>query len=120
MTDYNDGNWHGWNGGECPVHSLSVVEYVWLDLSLEKAGLMRGNEARHAAWSQVVRFRVVDPYVEPEVRTGECWAFPSFNNNPPVFFSDVSDVLGVNYAKGRFTETRINGKPTRIVWEADE
>ena len=24
MVDYNDGNWHGWDGGECPVHPESV------------------------------------------------------------------------------------------------
>lgn len=28
MTDYNDGKWHGWNGGECPVHPDAVVEVV--------------------------------------------------------------------------------------------
>ncbi len=26
MTNYNDGKWHGWNGGDCPVHPESVVE----------------------------------------------------------------------------------------------
>ena len=28
MTDYNDGKWHGWNGGECPVHPESELK-VW-------------------------------------------------------------------------------------------
>lgn len=29
MTNYNDGNWHRWDGiGHCPVHSDSEVE-VW-------------------------------------------------------------------------------------------
>lgn len=27
MTNYNDGKWHGWNGGECPVHPRAIVEY---------------------------------------------------------------------------------------------
>lgn len=26
MTNYNDGKWHGWNGGECPVHADSLIE----------------------------------------------------------------------------------------------
>lgn len=25
MTEYNDGKWHGWNGGECPVDTESTV-----------------------------------------------------------------------------------------------
>lgn len=29
MTNYNDGKWHGWNGGDCPVHPESVVEVAW-------------------------------------------------------------------------------------------
>lgn len=28
MTNYNDGQWHGWNGGECPVHPKTEVEAV--------------------------------------------------------------------------------------------
>ena len=28
MTNYNDGRWHGWNGGECPVHPETVVVVV--------------------------------------------------------------------------------------------
>lgn len=28
MTDYSDGEWHGWNGGECPVRPDGVVSIV--------------------------------------------------------------------------------------------
>ena len=31
MTKYNDGNWHGWNGGECPVHPDTIVEALSYD-----------------------------------------------------------------------------------------
>lgn len=31
MTNYNDGNWHIWNGGECPVHPETVVEVALTD-----------------------------------------------------------------------------------------
>ena len=124
MTDYNDGNWHGWNGGECPVHPLSLVEVRFVDG--DRTHFRQTDTAGEHVWEwtddydDIVVFRVVKPYVEPETRTGECWAYPSGRNNPPVFFDDVSDVIGGTCAKGRFTETRIHGKPTRIVWEADE
>ena len=64
--DYNDGNWHGWNGGECPdsIHPASLVEFVWHCLSAEKAGLGL-NDARVIMWAQVIRFRVVLPYTAP-------------------------------------------------------
>ena len=29
MSDYNNGQIWGWNGGECPVHPKTVVRY-WL------------------------------------------------------------------------------------------
>ena len=29
-VDYNDGNWHGWNGGECPVHPDSEIAVKWM------------------------------------------------------------------------------------------
>lgn len=29
MTDYNDGEWHGWSGGECPVDVRSKVQVLW-------------------------------------------------------------------------------------------
>lgn len=31
MTDYNDGKWHGWNGGKCPVHPKSNVCGIYMD-----------------------------------------------------------------------------------------
>lgn len=69
--DYNDGNWHGWNGGECPVHPKSLIEYFWA------AGPHHGMKERIAgedekqsypSWSgQLKAFRVVKPYREPRV-----------------------------------------------------
>ena len=64
MTDYNDGKWHGWNGGECPVHPKSVIEYVWHDESIRKTGIAT-DDASNAAWSQVLRFCVVNPHTAP-------------------------------------------------------
>ena len=38
MTDYNDGKWHGWNGGECPVHPGSVVSVVFENGTQDECG----------------------------------------------------------------------------------
>jgi hypothetical protein len=75
MTDYNDGNWRGWNGGECPVHPKSLVDYVWHDPRTERAGVNFRREAieedcPRLAWGNVVKFRVVKEFREPR----ECWS----------------------------------------------
>jgi hypothetical protein len=31
MANYNDGNWHGWVSGDCPVDDDSIVEALWID-----------------------------------------------------------------------------------------
>lgn len=65
---YNDGQIHGWNGGDCPVHPETVVKF-WL----------RGSEscdldtvpAKTVTWGHysygwdIIAFRVVKEYVEP-------------------------------------------------------
>lgn len=67
MTNYNNGQIHGWNGGDCPVHPETVVEY-WT----------RGLDACHCKagdldWSHcgknfdIIAFQVVKAYVEPKV-----------------------------------------------------
>ena len=61
MTDYNDGKWHGWNGGECPVDPCSEVEWLWMDPNLNTAGKSNGIASRAAWRNQVLRFRVTKP-----------------------------------------------------------
>jgi hypothetical protein len=65
MINYNDGKWHGWNGGECPVHPQSVVEAIWDDGS--GAGYIA--EADQLGWGTSETppcvFRVVKPYTDP-------------------------------------------------------
>jgi hypothetical protein len=70
--DYNDGNWHGWNGGKCPVHPKSVVQVRWdncVEDTLERAGAWDSSAWR---WdrpirecNRIVSFRVTKPYREP-------------------------------------------------------
>jgi hypothetical protein len=72
MTDYNDGAWHGWNGGECPVHPESVIKYEL------RAGAVCEHPAGKLAWchaetrSDIIHFRVIRPYVAPR----EGWIVP--------------------------------------------
>jgi len=81
MTDYNDGKWHGWNGGEGPVHLDTIVEIR----NLKAKEVMGGRGWSHggiqsAGWSDrecwlgfdddkynpIIAFRVITPYVEPK------------------------------------------------------
>jgi hypothetical protein len=119
MTDYNDGKWYGWNGGECPVHPQSVVDIVYVNAH----GITHGPERRMAMlndWNPIhsgytVAFRVVTPYVEPVEYTGECYASYRAPSVPT-----FSDVKMFDDTRGKWTATRINGKLARIVWEAAE
>jgi hypothetical protein len=63
MTDYNNGQIHGWNGGECPVHPETVVK-VWF----RHGGCSRGNGydwTHKEDVSDIIAFQVVKQYVEP-------------------------------------------------------
>jgi hypothetical protein len=67
MTDYNNGEIWGWNGGECPVHHESVAT-TWC----RGGGSVEGIAAKHFFWghhdegSDIVCFKVTKPYVEPK------------------------------------------------------
>jgi hypothetical protein len=68
--NYNNGNWWGWSGGECPVHPESVVEYIWHDTNQNRFGSMQmkagyNENDERPAWPHIIRFRVITPYVEP-------------------------------------------------------
>jgi len=72
MTNYNDGYWHGWNGGECPVHPDTVVEAVWFDIGRV---IVQKEPAREFIWDGggmvTIAFRVVKEHKEPR----EFWVF---------------------------------------------
>lgn len=88
--DYNDGNWNGWNGGECPVHPKSVVECRFMDAGHIYNG--KKSVASYFSWDHhreellagngnIIAFRVITPYVEPK-KPREFWirsgmAFPA-------------------------------------------
>jgi hypothetical protein len=62
MTDYNDGKWHGWNGGECPVHPSTVIEAIWDDGS--RAHICADEITWEAGNTEPCAFRVISPHRE--------------------------------------------------------
>lgn len=72
MTDYNDGEWHGWNGGECPVHPKSRVQWTRFT-GIGSFGVSHEGECRadDAYWESttpgghLTGFRVIEEYREP-------------------------------------------------------
>lgn len=72
-VNYNDGKWHGWNGGECPVHSETVVEVrSWAGCSRTVAAKSIASWNDDLAQSQPVAFRVIKEHREPR----EFWVDP--------------------------------------------
>jgi hypothetical protein len=76
MTDYNDGRWHGWNGGECPVDPKTLIHAVE-----ENGTIWRSSAARNDWPSFRGAFRVTKP-APPKPR--EWWivgreAWPSYS-----------------------------------------
>ena len=70
MTNYNDGKWHGWDGGECPVHPESEVECRLREAGMGTDGKIR--KASHWAWGRysfdpsadIIAFRVTKEHKE--------------------------------------------------------
>ena len=67
MTDYNNGEWHGWNGGECPVHPQTEVSATHVDGTT----LILWPACR-VDWHLPLIFRVTKPHVEPK-KPREFW-----------------------------------------------
>ena len=71
MTNYNDGKWHGWNGGECPVHPKSEVECrlreagVGYDGKIRRAGNWGWGHSSFSPSVDIIAFRVTKEYKEP-------------------------------------------------------
>jgi len=75
MTDYNDGLWHGWNGGERPVHPKTLVDAIFIredgtifrNSPIASAGATAGSWNWNATAKEgpLIAFRVVKPYREP-------------------------------------------------------
>lgn len=60
MTDYNDGKWHGWNGGECPVDPASMVDVHYVN-AFGGYGRDENRLAGQHSWALACLFRVTKP-----------------------------------------------------------
>lgn len=67
MTNYNDGEWHAWNGGECPVPPETMVEVTYVN-----GGCVEGR-AGDRQWSEPLLFLVIRDHREPR----EWWVLQS-------------------------------------------
>lgn len=78
MVDYNDGKWHGWNGGECPVHPETIVEGIYFDPEKKCVDHRSpvGDRAICFDWTrdgclELIAFRVIKEHKEPR----EFWTY---------------------------------------------
>ena len=69
MTNYNDGKWHGWDGGDCPVHPESVIEAVYILHQSGSDTMLFNNAAREKHWASPCLFRVIAENREPRTVT---------------------------------------------------
>ncbi len=68
MSDYNNGQIHGWNGGECPVHLETEVKAWRRGLGLPICWQAKLISWRHEYGdADIIAFQVVKQYVEPKV-----------------------------------------------------
>lgn len=105
MTDYNDGNWHGWNGGECPVHPKSIIQAVRgtdgdADVVTWEAGnFQASNWIDDGRSYSVIAFRVVKEYREPRefwlYRDSAAERFGVSLGKPTAFWGEVIHVREV-------------------------
>lgn len=97
MSNYNDGKWHGWNGGECPVHPESTIETVFSNGTMR--GPLRGASFLAEAWGEggIIAFRVVKEHREPREfwisKHNICYVLPHKpESNDPAEFIHVREV----------------------------
>jgi hypothetical protein len=54
ITNYNDGDWHPWTGGDCPVHQGSRVE-----LMMNSGDTGENLVAGDWNWGRVIKTKIV-------------------------------------------------------------
>lgn len=94
-VNYNDGKWHGWNGGECPVHPETIVE-----VSHKTSGFVSGEEAEQFYWDgdkcMIVAFRVIKEHKDPR----DVWIGIDANGNCH-FFDKMPDEFVTGWREGK-------------------
>lgn len=80
-VNYNDGKFHDWGGGQCPVHAKTVVAAIWRFIAdgvaaeesslrgvVRKAGQFQEDNWSHTSaggTSDIIAFCVIKEYREP-------------------------------------------------------
>ena len=76
-TNYNDGKWHGWNGGDCPVHPKTIVQALRGGIVYAATVTLEADKINSDSWKivgqdySVIAFRVIKECREPQ----EFWIF---------------------------------------------
>ena len=86
--DFNDGSWHSWNGGECPVHPKTVIRAVLCDTGKKEGDDFHGQWIQREAgrfqpicWhNRIEVFRVMKEHREPR----QWWLRDGFIHINPV------------------------------------
>lgn len=82
MTDYKEGVWYGWNGGDCPVGLKDMVKVFFSD-GTQNTKDFKGEEYNWLAdigQKTIVAFQITKKYVGPR----EFWI-----NEYPTFLSQM-------------------------------
>ena len=86
MDEYKQDVWHGWNGGECPVHPKTEVQAICRTRAGDWKPFIAGPRiAGQLNWGPygetaypIIAFRVVKEYREPR----EWWIIPGTVHAP--------------------------------------
>lgn len=108
MTDYNDGKWIGWNGGDCPVHPKSEVFAVCQSMCSSEFRGASFSIAEDLDWGidnsyPIIAFRVTKPYREP--RTFYVNEYPNSTIMPHLYCSEVD--AGIGAGKNRVRAVKL-------------
>ena len=97
--NYNDGKWHLWTGGSCPVHPKSVVKYLWDGCDGE---VLDEAQAHEISWDgfknyKLIAFCVVKGYKQPRTIWVNEW---SDGLGDKVYKSEGEAILGATNFNG--------------------
>jgi hypothetical protein len=116
-VDYNDGKWHRWAGGECPVHLDSVVEVMFIDG--QEDILMEEAPANMWTWDSnnepITTFRVTEEYVETPKAPLEFWVIPSSHIVREAKYYGMEDWFTVGIKPHWFSDVIYRIKPEPVV-----
>lgn len=118
--DIKYSDWRIWNGGECPVDPETKVQVQMADDTRASAYLNPPQTGRSYTWGfdhngTIIAYReVIEPVRESQAHTMAVSKVGSF---APSLSPTIRDE---GWTMGTATTETLDGKPVRIVWEADQ